>query len=264
MPGNGGALILIHPVPGFRSIQMNLRTRIALPVASLALALLPSQVHAATITYNASGSGSDGPLSASATFTTSAGQLAITLSNTLALNSFISAGQTVSDLSFTLSNAPGTLSGTTATGQEGNISSAGVVTYVSGSPGRFVGSGGGSLTISGSNLTLEAIGGGPPSELIAPSMTNGGTYPSTNGGILSQNPYTIGPASFTLALAGVSSATTISNVSFSFGTGPDTFVPGTPGPPAVTPEPESLVLALSGALSVGAVQFGRRIRAVKN
>lgn len=238
---------------------MNLRSHFALTVASFALALLPSAAQASTITYTANGSGTDGPLSASASFTTSAGQVAITLTNTLALSSFISVGQTISDLSFTLSNAAGTVCCSTASGQEGTISSSGVVTYVAGSPGLFVGTGGGNYMVNGSNVLLEAIGGGQPTELIAPFEPNGGTYPSTNPGIVAHNPYTIGTATFTLGLAGVTSGTTISNVQFSFGTGPDTTLPGTPST-AVTPEPESLWLALSGAISVGAVQFGRKFR----
>ena len=59
--------------------------------------------------YLGTGTGSDGSLSASAAFTTGAGFLSVTITNTLAPSQIISAGQTVSDLSFTLSNAPGTL-----------------------------------------------------------------------------------------------------------------------------------------------------------
>ena len=66
--------------------------------------------------FGASGTGNDGALSASAAFTTSAGPLSVTITNTAYCGSIRSAGQAVSDLSFTLSNAPGTLGATTATG----------------------------------------------------------------------------------------------------------------------------------------------------
>ena len=79
-----------------------------------ALALQPAG--AATVTLSGTGTGNDGALGASAVFTTSTGLLTVTLSNTLAANVIRSAGQAVSDLSFTLSNAPGTLGATTATG----------------------------------------------------------------------------------------------------------------------------------------------------
>ena len=71
-----------------------------------ALGLQPAA--AATVTLSGTGTGSDGALGASAVFTTSAGSLAVMLSNTLAAKQIMSAGQAVSDLSFTLSNAPGT------------------------------------------------------------------------------------------------------------------------------------------------------------
>ena len=84
-----------------------------------ALALQPAG--AATATLSGTGTGNDGALGASAAFTTSTGLLTVTLSNTLAANVIRSAGQAVSDLSFTLSNAPGTLGATTATGTFANV-----------------------------------------------------------------------------------------------------------------------------------------------
>ena len=67
---------------------------------------------AATVTFFGTGTA----LGARADFTTSAGLLAVTVTNTLAPNQIISAAQAVSDIIFTLSNAPGTLGATTASG----------------------------------------------------------------------------------------------------------------------------------------------------
>jgi len=219
-----------------------------------------SVARASSITYVASGTGSDGALSASAQFTTSAGSIQIILTNTLAANLFSAPGQALSDISFTLSNAPGTLGTTSAVGQQGNISSTGVVTYTTGSPSHFLGQGGGgTFSINGNTILMEAIGGGQPSEMIAPFLANGGTYTSANGGTLNFNPYTIGPGTFTLNLSGVTAGTTVTSATFSFGTQPDTFIPGTPT--TTTPEPSGLLLVGTGIAGAAAMVRRRIVHA---
>jgi hypothetical protein len=201
-------------------------------ISICALAVQP--VAADSITLNASGSGTDGPLSASAAFTTSSGLLSVTITDTLAASLIRSAGQTVSDLSFTLSNAPGTLGATTATGQLANIGADGSVTDVSGSPLRWLGQGPpppggqGTFSILGNTITMEALGGGQPSQLLLPSSTS---FTNANSSITGGqfNPFVVGPETFTLHLSGVTAATTISSATFSFGTGPETFIT-VPGP----------------------------------
>ena len=124
-----------------------------------ALALQPAG--AATVTLSGTGTGNDGALGASAVFTTSTGLLSVTLSNTLAANVIRSAGQTVSDLSFTLSNAPGTLGATTATGNWRMSGRVATVPTCAGRPIRWLGrrsppDGQGSFSIVGNTITLEA------------------------------------------------------------------------------------------------------------
>jgi hypothetical protein len=213
--------------------------------------------------FVASGSGGDGAVSATANFVESAGKLTITLTNTLAASEFRSAGQALSDIQFTLSNAPGTLGTMSASGQLGDIggkdTTLGLVTYTTtgGTVARWLGAGGqGGFNISGSTITLETIGGGKPNVMIAPFIADGGIYTNANNGLQQFNPYVIGPATFTLNLSGVTAATTVTSATFSFGTGPDTFVPG-------TQVPELSTLALAGLGALGFIGYGLRRRRQK-
>ncbi len=219
---------------------------------SLSLALVvPTMAHADTIHYPATGSGGNGPLSASAAVVTSAGQLQITLTNDLATDVIKSSGQAISGISFDIIN-PGTLGTVTATGQQGSISTTGLVSYSSGSPGNF------GVTVSPSgNLLLTTLGGGQPSEMIVPFLLNGGDFSSVNKGFQNFDPYTIGPATFTLDLAGLTANTSVSDVNFYFGTGPDTTVVGI-DPPTITATPEPSSLFLLGTGLLGLVVVGRR------
>jgi hypothetical protein len=204
---------------------------------------------AATVTFTGTNTG--GTLSASADFTTSAGQVAITITNLLSPTAIGSAGQAVSDLSFTLSNAPGTLGTTSVSGQLANIGAGGSVTNVSGSPVRWLGQGppppGGTgfFSIVGNTITLEAIGGGQPSQMILPS---GGAFTNANASITGGqfNPFVVGSLAVVLSLSGVTAGTTITGATFSFGTGPDTFIPG-----SVVPLPGALPLFLTGLGALG-------------
>jgi hypothetical protein len=230
-------------------------------LASLALALGPTPSWAGFV-YTVNGSGSDGPLSASADFTFGAGTLTVTLTNTLAPSVIRSAGQALSGIRFTLSDQPGILGLTSASGQLGDVSSAGGVRFTSGFPTRWLGAGRqGSFSTSGDTITLETIGGGKPTEMIAPGIANGGGYTDVNNGFKNFDPYVIGPATFTLNLSGVTANTTVTSAAFSFGTGPDTLLPGSVSPSVVAiPEPSLPVLTLSGLGSLCLAGFWVRWR----
>jgi MYXO-CTERM domain-containing protein len=247
------------------------RTRAFLVLATVVCALVTRPATAGTVTWGASGTGGDGGLDAEADFTISNGKIVVTITNLLDPSVIKSAGQAVSDLSFTLSNSPGIDSSNTVAGSLVDVFSDGTHTAVSGSPGRWIGLEVdsknkvlGGFGISGTTITLETIGGGQPSEMILPS-DNGGNYTNANKGSLGGgqfNAWVDGPATFTLNLSGVTDSTTITGVTFSFGTSPDTFLTGTPGlpppPPQLQGAPEPVSLAVWGLLGLGGVVCRRR------
>jgi hypothetical protein len=216
-------------------------TRLSWVMALVVLAWGPNPARAAIQSFSANITPT---LTANATVTTGTGTATVVLSET---GTFTTQGQALSDFRFTLSNATTstTLTGT-ASGQQINISSSGAVTTTSGSPTRFITNG--SISGNGTIVLLEAIGGGQPSQMIVPNATSF-TLASGNG-VDNFNPYTRSDATFTLTLAGITSNTTVTATSFSFGTGPDVTIPGVPTNPI--PEPSTGFLALS-ALVVGGI-----------
>jgi hypothetical protein len=254
---------------------MKLRTKLKILAATLTLASTTSW--GALITSTVSGTQGGDQLSAFGSFTTSAGEVKITLTNTLDIANFISAGSEISDIKLTFSNAPGTFgSASSVSGQFGDVTGTtpGTVTYTStdsfngiGSPLRWLGlgphapGGSGTFSIVGDVVTMEALGGGQPSEMIAPFVADGGQYPNSNSSVTNFNSSVIGTLTIDLFLTGVTAATTITSVEWSFGTGPDHFI--TDSTPVIipegAPEPGSLALLGLGGLLMAFVIRRRRV-----
>jgi hypothetical protein len=198
---------------------MELKRTVCAAVAAFALA---SAAQASIISFNASGSGSDGALSAEATLTTSLDEIIVSLSSLI--TNPTSVGQEVSSIEFILSNTPdsATLSG--ATGTLIDIAADGTVTPHVGTIDHW----GVGLDTSTGQITLETAGtvaaGGQPVDLI---IGTAASYPNANSSITGHSPHIQGTGTFTLSVPGVTADTTVNSVIFNFGTGPDTLLAGT-------------------------------------
>jgi hypothetical protein len=217
------------------------------PMALLCIGLA-APVHADQI-FNASGSSSDGDLLAQADFVTGNGTLTIVLTNLVPDERSIA--QALSGLSFTMSGGtPGAMV-TSATGNAVQVVSSTLTTPALGSTDRWQVQ----PANSGSSITLSTLTGKQPNYLIAGPTDSKGNYPNENSSLEVHSPVFVENATLTLTDTGITSGSTISAVEFSFGTGPDYCLPGTPG---AVPEPSSIVLAIVGASGlVGLARFRR-------
>jgi hypothetical protein len=186
------------------------------------------------------------PVSASALFTTSSGQLTIVLSNLLANET--SDGQAISGLEFNLSQI---LAGT------GTLTDTGTTVSVSnhvGTPDSTVVDAGWAFgTYNSENILCIICQSGltPPDHTAPPShlILGPGPYTNANGSITAHSPYMDQTVTFTINNSSITENTDISGVIFKFGTNfsdstQTTGIPSDPGhSEAVTPEPGTLALA---------------------
>jgi hypothetical protein len=188
-----------------------------------------------------------GPVDASAKFTTGTGMITVTLTN-LQGNTH-DAGQNLSDLFFTVSN--GSVIGATETGGSATaitIGAGGVITMTTplSTPSAIA------WVLSAptsTELKLDVLlgpgHGGPAKTIIGPPNPTGNPYSNANGSIAgssSHNPFLEDVATWVIA-APVTSDTTITSTTFSFGTTAGVDRAGT-----VIPEPSSMLLLSSGVL----------------
>jgi VPDSG-CTERM motif len=192
-------------------------------LTAVSVAFLTSSAAFAT-TISVTGSGTDGALAATADYTFTGTTLTIKLTNDLSAADVRSAGQSLSDFEFTLSN------GSTITALT-NI--AGTAVDLMGSPQN------GATVAPGTPVTLDewslmpasgtgsfnltALNGGQPDYMIIGGDVGTTSYPNANNGIGNFNSYLQSFGTFTIS-GSFADGATLSNISFSFGTGPETII----------------------------------------
>jgi MYXO-CTERM domain-containing protein len=222
--------------------------------------------HAGTVTFVASGSGSDGPDSATVTFTSVAGGIKITITNTETTGT-LAKGQAISSLSFKVNGISTPSAFTEMKGASFNPVSGGSWTSASGTPFDDTSSASPPNAIdhwgfgtSGSTVTLATAGSPVPGAGNAHFMILPSSGTAAGGSALANSnffPYEIGTATFFLTVAGVTASTDLTNVftkvKVGFGTGPDNTFTGVP-PPSPPPQiggvPEPASLAVWGLLGL--------------
>jgi hypothetical protein len=198
------------------------------------------------------------PVDACADFTTSDGQLEITLTNLLA--DPINVIQALSDLSFTLDDE--TLgSGTLGASAAQEITIAGDGTFTTGGTVAT----GWVLSGTGGSYLLDVLAGpghaGPAHLIIGPPNAGSGNYDAANASIAGNgphNPFLNQVATFTIDLTGITAETVVTSATFSFGTTAGVTVPGGPPLPGI-PEPGTLLLLAAGLFALaGGQRYLRR------
>jgi len=246
----------------------------AFAMVALAGVIFTSGAHASTYQATASASnppGGDGPVSASATITTTdAGTITVALSNLIANPT--GAGQLVSGIELTLNNSASpttniplftTDSLLSASGTTIDIGPGGTV-----SPdiaGRITHWG---TTISGGEIVLATAGKdappGKPINLIIGPTGPGGLYDNSgnnaNSSITGRNPQIQNTGIFVLSVLGVTSSTNVTGGTFLFGTAAEFSLPDSLIPVAV-PLPGALPLFATGLVGLGLLGWRRKKKA---
>jgi len=236
-------------------------------VLVVALALILSgvgKVEASFLYSTPAGSTTGGGLvDAEASFTLSNDSITLTLTNLFQNPRAVS--QLISALTFTVSGASGPSSlNTSNSGDISTINSDG--TYTTGAPDSLA-----SWTASkaGTSINLTTLGAGTPNILIigpddAGGFTHLGFYDNANKSITgdSHNPSVLGSATFTITIPGVTSSSTLSGVTFQFGTDAGrNLVAGVPTTIAV-PEPATLTMLGIGIACMAGYGWRRRKQSV--
>jgi len=195
---------------------------------------------------------SGGAVNAQVSFNSSAGSLTVTLTNLEANPDNVA--QALSALSFTLSN--GNLTGASSNNPTVNLIN--IASHVATSAGT--GPAGWVFTAPTSTTghfdDLDGPGHAGPAHLVI----GPGPYTTAKGSINGNgphNPFIDQTVTFTITGSGITAGTTVSAVTFQFGTTTGDDQRGGVHPPVAAPEPSSIVIALSGLIPIGVMALRR-------
>jgi hypothetical protein len=220
-------------------------------LAMIGLAGLTPQASASEVTFTIPAGTQVGglPVSATATFTTLDGRLEISLTNTLVNPTAII--QNLSDLGFTLSSGQTTGTLAASSGLERTVNDDGTFT-----DGGVVDTGW-ALEASGAGQRVHVLGTAiGPAHTIIGEPDAGDLYSNANNSIAGNgphNPFLAGEVTFSIDIAGLTTADTVTQAIFSFGT--------EEGNNVVVPEPTSMLLM--GGMFAGLGAFGYRRRFIR-
>jgi len=228
----------------------------SLPVLAgvAAVMLLPlfatSDAQANPFFFTATGGCSEA-CAANALITAGAGTLTVVLTDTQADPR--SAGDVLSSIEITPSGSVGSPSLTSQAGSLINVTPGGAAgTPVSGNPTHWgVGVASTHCSPAGTTSCIALETAGPFAQPMNPidMIIGPAPYTNSNASIGNFNPYINGTGTFVIADSAITAATTITGVTFDFGTGPDTFIVGVPAP--LIGHGLLVLLAVGGALFGG-------------
>ena len=231
-----------------RACMKSLTHAIALTFGIAGVVALPTEARAVFSQFSATGTSAGVPVTSTASFTTTAGQVALTLQNTTVHTA--DAGQLLTGIRFSLSPNPittATLTSATAIPREIAVDGS----YVDGLSQSILGT-----WESGISAGVYQLDFNPNAQFAIVGPADGETASSAglytgNGSINGNpghNPFTAKSATFTLSSPEITAGTTITRVSFIYNTALSYVVPGTPStppaPPAV-PEPSTVGFGLA-------------------